>query len=93
MRPPSDGETLLPNLRRYAMTAGVDARQIEPGDIVETSGRRVGDTGRKGEIRAVLGDDDRLHYLVRWENGHESILYPGEGITVRPHDPEAGWAD
>lgn len=58
--------------------------QVEPGDVVETSGRHVGDVGRTGEIVAVLGDDRHLHYAVRWEDGRESILYPGAGITVRP---------
>ncbi len=75
------------------MTATLENRRIEPGDIVETSGRHVGDTRRIGEIVAVLGDDDRVHFRVRWQDGHESILYPGEGTTIRPHDPEAGWAD
>ena len=75
------------------MTATVETRHVEPGDILETSGRHVGDVGRKGEIVAVLGDDEHLHYLVRWENGHESILYPREGTTIRPHDREVGWAD
>ena len=53
------------------------------GDVVEVSGRRVGDPGRMGEILKVLGTPEHPHYLVRWEDAHESILYPGEGITVR----------
>lgn len=53
------------------------------GDVVEISGRRVGDPGRLGEIVEVLGMADHPHYLVRWEDEHESILYPGEGTTIR----------
>ncbi len=75
------------------MTATREARRIEPGDIVQTSGRHVGDTGRTGEIVAVLGEDEHIHFLVRWQNGRESILYPREGTSIRPHDGEAGWAD
>ena len=59
-------------------------RNVEPGDVVKTSGRHVGDLGRTGEIVAVLGEEDHLHYLVRWEDGRESILYPGEGIAIQP---------
>lgn len=59
-----------------------DIRSAEPGDLVKTAGRRVGDPGRTGEIIAVLGEEEHLHYLVRWEDGHESILYPGEGTTI-----------
>lgn len=61
-------------------------RQIEAsvGDTVEVSGRRVGDPGRRGEILAVLDGDERAHYRVRWEDGHETVLYPGEATTFRP---------
>ncbi|HKB94379.1 MAG TPA: DUF1918 domain-containing protein [Gaiellaceae bacterium] len=60
-------------------------RQVEvaAGDVVEVSGRRVGDSGRLGEIVELLGTADHRHYLVRWEDGHESILYPGEATTIR----------
>jgi hypothetical protein len=75
------------------MTAALETRHVEAGDIVETTGRHVGDVGRRGEIVAVLGDKDHFHYRVRWEDGHESILYPGEGTTIRPRDSKVGWAD
>ncbi len=52
------------------------------GDVVEVSGRRVGDPGRLGEIVEVLGMAGHPHYLVRWEDEHESIFYPGEGTTI-----------
>ena len=76
------------------MTATGDRiRPVEPGDVVKTSGRHVGDAGRTGEIVAVLGEQDHLHYLVRWEDGHESMLYPGEGITISPSRDGVAWAD
>ena len=53
------------------------------GDVVEVSGRHVGDPGRMGELLQVLGTPAHPHYLVRWEDGHESVLYPGEGTTIR----------
>jgi rRNA processing protein Gar1 len=59
-------------------------RPVEPGDVVKTSGRHVGETGRTGRIVAVLGEADHPHYAVRWEDGRESILYPGEGTTIQP---------
>jgi hypothetical protein len=68
-------------------------RAVEPGDLVKVSGRQVGDPGRTGEIVAVLGEEDHPHYLVRWEDGRESILYPGEGITVAPGADTISWAD
>jgi hypothetical protein len=70
------------------ITAVNRIRPVEPGDVVKVSGRHVGDVGRTGEVVAVLGEEDHVHYLVRWEDGHESILYPGEGITIQP-SPDA----
>lgn len=56
---------------------------VVAGDVVEVSGRRVGDPGRLGEIVEVLGAPGHVHYLVRWEDDHESVLYPGEATTIR----------
>ncbi len=56
---------------------------VVAGDVIEVSGRRVGDPGRLGEIVEVLGEPGHLHYLVRWEDDHVSVLYPGEGTTIR----------
>ena len=75
------------------MTGTETIRRAEPHDVVKTSGRRVGDTGRTGEIVAVLGEEDHLHYLVRWEDGRESILYPGEGTTVQRNESAVASAD
>jgi Ala-tRNA(Pro) deacylase len=59
------------------------------GDVVEVSGRRVGEPGRMGEILEVLGPADRPHYVVRWEDGHQSIFYPGETTSIRRQSTEA----
>lgn len=62
------------------------AQTVRRGDLVAVAGRHVGDPGRSGEILEVLGDDLHPHYRVRWEDGRESILYPGEGTTIH-HPP------
>jgi hypothetical protein len=72
------------------MTARTAEQQARPGDVVEVAGRHVGDPGRAGEIVEVLGDPGHPHYLVRWEDAHESILYPGEAVTVRRSRRSAG---
>jgi Ala-tRNA(Pro) deacylase len=67
----------------------VIAQEVHParGDLVAVSGRRVGDPGRNGEILEVLGSEEHPHYVVRWEDGHESVFYPGEGTTIRAKAP------
>lgn len=64
--------------------SAIQQQVVESGDVVEVSGRRVGEPPRLGEVLDVLGPPDHRHYAVRWEDGHESILYPGETTSVRP---------
>lgn len=66
------------------MVTGKQVRPVQPGDVVNISGRRVGDPGRTGQIVAVLGEDGHPHYLVRWNDDHESILYPAGETRIRP---------
>jgi Domain of unknown function (DUF1918) len=57
--------------------------QVRAGDVVVIAGHRVGEVERTGEILEVLGSADRQHFLVRWDDGHESVYYPGNDATVR----------
>jgi len=75
------------------MTATDRIRPVQPKDVVKTSGRHVGDAGRTGEIVAVLGEKDHEHYRVRWEDGHESMLYPSEGTTIHRSEDAVASAD
>lgn len=51
--------------------------------VIEVSGRRIGEMSRKGEILEILGLPGHPHYRVRWEDGHESIFYPGSDTHVQ----------
>lgn len=57
---------------------------VKRGDVVEVSSRRLGEPPRLGEIVEVLGRRDQEHYRVRWDDGHESVLYPGGATSVTP---------
>jgi Ala-tRNA(Pro) deacylase len=57
-------------------------------DLIEVSGRKVGDTPRTGRILEVLGAPDHVHYRVCWEDGHESVFYPGGDSHVHVAAPE-----
>ena len=54
------------------------------GDLVIVSGHRVGEGERFAEILEVLGEPESRHYRVRWDDGHESVFYPGGDATIRP---------
>ena len=53
------------------------------GDVVEITGHRVGESVRTGEILEVIGEPGQMHFQVRWEDGHESIVYPSSDAVVR----------
>lgn len=45
--------------------------------------RFVGGPERRGEIVEVLGEPPRTRYRIRWEDGRESIVYPGSDATIK----------
>jgi hypothetical protein len=57
---------------------------VVPGYVIEIHGHKVGEHPRLGEILEVLGEPGREHYRVRWEDGHEAIVYPAEDALIRP---------
>ncbi len=61
----------------------INIRGGRKGDVVLISGHRVGERERIGEILEVLGEEDRVHYRVRWEDGNESVFYPGSDASIR----------
>ncbi|HEX2715531.1 MAG TPA: DUF1918 domain-containing protein [Candidatus Acidoferrales bacterium] len=55
------------------------------GDRVIVESERTGRSPREGEIIEVLGAGDGVHFQIRWDNGHQSILFPGAGsVTIVP---------
>lgn len=51
------------------------------GDWLETRGIH-GEPGRRGQIIEVLGGPGHEHYKVRWDEQHESIVYPADGVRI-----------
>ncbi len=43
--------------------------------VIESTHLDVG--RRSGEVLEVLGHLETRHYRVRWQDGHESIYFPG----------------
>ncbi len=53
------------------------------GDEIEITGHSVGDAPRTAVILDVLGEPGHERFHVRWEDGHESIYFPGEDAVIR----------
>jgi len=81
---PGRNHGVLTGSSEDAMTHAQDGPG-RPGDRVIAHGFR-GSTDRRGEILEVLGRPGHEHYRVRWDEEHESILYPDDGVTIERHD-------
>lgn len=57
--------------------------RARPGDRLVVRGHRQGEQPRDGEIQKVLGEDGGPPYVVRWEDGHESEVFPGSDIFIQ----------
>ncbi len=52
------------------------------GDQIVIRGKTVETPDRHGEIVEVRGVDGGPPYLVRFENGHETVVFPGSDFVV-----------
>ena len=52
------------------------------GDQICIHGNTVGHEDKTGEIIEVHGMGGEPPYLVRFEDGHEGLIYPGPDCTV-----------
>jgi Domain of unknown function (DUF1918) len=52
------------------------------GDRIIVDATRLGQPSRQGEVVGVRGTAPTVHYVVRWEDGHESIFYPSSTAHV-----------
>ncbi|MCU1433789.1 MAG: hypothetical protein JWR71_514 [Pseudarthrobacter sp.] len=52
------------------------------GDRIIVHGRTVGSSDRHGVIVEVRGQEGHPPYVVRFDDGHETVMYPGGDFAV-----------
>jgi Domain of unknown function (DUF1918). len=52
------------------------------GDALLVRGHHVGDHDRQAVIIEVHGHDGEPPYVVRWEDGHESVFFPSSDAFI-----------
>ena len=55
----------------------------EVGDLIVVTGHRVGDSEQIAEILEVVGAPPNERYRVRWDDGRESVYFPGSDATIK----------
>ncbi len=56
--------------------------RAEIGDVLHVRGRTVGTPERQGQVVEVRGPDGAPPYLVRFDDGHEALVFPGSDCVV-----------
>jgi hypothetical protein len=52
------------------------------GDRLHVHGHKVGERDHVGEIIEVRGADGAPPYLVRFDDGHEGLVFPGPDAVI-----------
>jgi len=66
-----------------------DAMRAVVGDRLHVHGRVVGSSDRTAEIIEIRGRDGGPPYLVRRDDGHELLVFPGADTSLeRPDNPK-----
>jgi hypothetical protein len=52
------------------------------GDQLHVHGRTVGEQDHVGQIVEVRGQEGEPPYLVRYPDGHETLVFPGPDAVV-----------
>ena len=59
--------------------------RAQVGDELTVKGRHQGDGDRHGEIIKVDGADGAPPYVIRWQDGHESVFFPSSDTEIQHH--------
>jgi len=70
-------------VKEVAVSAKGQRSRATPGDVVVIHGHRLGEKERLGEILEVFGAPGHEHFRVRWDDGRESVFYPGNDAIIR----------
>lgn len=55
----------------------------KPGDHLVVTSHRVGEAAQDAEVLEVRGEKGEPPYYVRWSDGHESLVFPGQDTIVK----------
>jgi RimK family alpha-L-glutamate ligase len=69
--------------KEETMVKTVKGTPAQPGDEILITGHAVGDAPKAATIVEVMGEPGHQRFRVRWEDGHESIFFPGDDAVIR----------
>lgn len=57
--------------------------QASIGDRIIINGHHLGEPERDAQILEVHGHEGEPPYVVRWDDGHEGLFFPGSDATIQ----------
>ena len=67
--------------------------KLEVGNRVRVEPESTEQVPRTGVIEEVMGEERSRRYLIRWDDGHESIYTPAAGAVSRAEPTEEARGD
>lgn len=64
--------------------------RVTPGDRIIIRGRTVEAPDRHGEVLECRGPEGGPPYLVRFDDGHQSVVFPGGDFVVEHGGQHSG---
>ncbi len=61
--------------------------KADVGDLINVHGHTVGEHDRLGTVVEVRGEGGNPPFLVRFEDGHEALIFPGPDSTITKPTP------
>lgn len=58
--------------------------RVSAGERIVIRGKTVDNPDRHGEVVEVRGSDGEPPYVVRFDDGHETLVYPGADCVIEP---------
>jgi len=65
-----------------ALRSKVEDMHAHVGDRLVVEGSKVGTPIRQGEVLEVRGPDGTPPYVVKWDDGHEGLTFPGPDAHI-----------
>ncbi|MFD1659380.1 DUF1918 domain-containing protein [Streptomyces caeni] len=62
------------------------------GDVLRFTGRAVGTPEHHATVLEVLGTNGEPPYRVRYEDGHETEIFPGPGCVIETRPAQRAWS-
>lgn len=65
-------------------------KELTVGKRVAVTRHRVGARRRRGEVLEVIAERGHERCRIRWDDGEESIVYPGPDVTIERQQTTPG---